>query len=427
LNLAEIIYWIGSGIVILVLLEALISMLKPIVEFRRTKQLMNLSAKKLQRELELVPVSSATPGSNRAWRGYRRFILEEKVAETDDICSFLIRPVDGEALPSYEPGQHLGFQFRIPGQTKLTTRNYSLSCAPGDPQRYKITVKRIPSPPDQPSAPPGQGSSYLHDSISIGDLLEVSSPAGRFVLDRQDPRPAVFVAGGIGITPLLSMLETICTENINRKCFFIHAVRNRDEHVFRDHIEQLITNRSNLDLHVFYSHQEEGQDFTTTDPAYHEGFLDVERLVQITGGGDLQYYICGPPPMMSAIVPALEESGVSSDSILMEAFGPASTRKNPSVDSTAATETPTNIEKWTLHFNRSNQTILWNGSNSILELAEKSGIHIDSSCRSGNCGTCEVPLLEGKIEYDEEPEVDISQGHCLTCVARPTSNIVLNV
>jgi len=427
LNAAEIIFWIGSGIVLLVLLEALFSMFSSIIAFKKTNQLMELSAVKLQEELEQVPVSSGTPKSSRAWRGYRRFILEEKLPEADDICSFLIRPIDGEALPSFEPGQHLGFQFRIPGQTKPTIRNYSLSSAPGDANLYKITVKKIPPPPDQPDAPPGQGSSYLHHSIAVGDLLEVSSPAGRFILDRNDPRPAVFVAGGIGVTPLLSMLETICNEKIDRKCFFIHAVRNREEHPFRDHIQQLISDRSNLDLHVFYSHQKEGKDLTSDDPAYHSGFLDVERLVQITGGGDLQYYICGPPPMMSAIVPALEKSGVSSDSILMEAFGPASTRKKPSPESTAATEPSTSAEKLTIRFNSSNQSLLWDGTSSILELAEEAGIHIDSSCRSGNCGTCEVPLQEGKVKYDEEPEVDISRGHCLTCVARPTSDVILDV
>lgn len=397
------------------------------IELRRTKQLMDLSAKKLHMELEQVPVSTGTPKSGRAWRGYRRFILEEKVPEAEDICSFFIRPVDGEALPSYEPGQHLGFQFRIPGDTKPTIRNYSLSSAPGDANLYKITVKRVPPPHDQPDAPPGQGSSYLHHSIAVGDLLEVSSPTGRFILDRNDSRPAVFVAGGIGVTPLLSMLETICNEKIDRKCFFIHAVRTREEHPFRDHIQQLISERSNLDLHVFYSHQKKGEGRTSSNPEYHEGFLDVERLAQITGGGDLQYYICGPPPMMSAIVPALEKSGVPSDSILMEAFGPASTNKTQSSETTETTESTTAAEKLAIRMNSSNRSLLWDGTSSILELAEEAGIHIDSSCRSGNCGTCEVPLLEGKVKYDEEPEVDISQGHCLTCVAKPTSDVILDV
>jgi hypothetical protein len=253
----------------------------------------------------------------------------------------------------------------------------------------------------------------------------VSSPAGKFILDRHDPRPAVFLAGGIGITPLLSMLETICDEKIERKCYFIHAVKNRSEHAFREHVQKIVKKCINVDLHVFYSHPVEGEEVDATDHGHHIGFIDVHRLAEITGEGDLQYYICGPPPMMNTLVPALEEFGVSSDSILMEAFGPASTKHKSAKNSTDSGEGSANSQQYKLHFKSSQRTLTWDGANPILDMAEEAGIFIDSSCRSGNCGTCEIQLHEGDVDYEEEPAIDITPGYCLGCVAKPRTDVIL--
>ena len=386
---------------------------------------MQLSTKELKKELDELPVSLTQNRVRRAWRGYRRFILEKKVPEAQNICSFYLRPLDDKPLPPFEPGQHLGFQLRIPGHKRPTVRNYSLSSSSKERSKYKITVKKIPPPPDQQDLPSGAGSTFLHENLSVGDLLEVSSPAGKFVLDRQDPRPAVFLAGGIGITPLLSMLETICDEKIERKCYFIHAVRNRSEQAFREHIQKIVKKCINVELHVFYSHPAEDEEVESTDHGQHVGYIDVDCLAKITGGGDLQYYICGPPPMMQTLVPALEGFGVSSDSILMEAFGPASTRAKSAKVTTDSGEESTTPQQHKLHFKLSNRFLTWDGTSPILDMAEEVGIFIDSSCRSGNCGTCEIRLHDGEVEYEEEPGIDITPGHCLACVAKPVTEVNL--
>ncbi len=422
---SSIAFWIGSGIILLVSIGIFRSLVAMVTKNEKVTQEMQLSTEKLQKELDELPVSLNQNRVRRAWRGYRRFILDEKVSEAHNICSFHLRPLDDKPLPPFEPGQHLGFQLRIPDHKRPTVRNYSLSSSPTERSKYKITVKQIPPPPDQPDLPSGVGSTFLHENLSVGDLLEVSSPAGKFILDRQDPRPAVFIAGGIGVTPLLSMLETICDEKIKRKCYFIHAVRNRSEHAFREHIQKIVEKCFNVDLHVFYSHPAEDEEAGATDHGHHIGFVDVHRLAEITGGGDLQYYICGPPPMMNTLLPALEEFGVSSDSILMEAFGPASTRGKSATGSTDSGEESPNTQQHKLHFKRSHRTLTWDGTSPILEMAEEAGIFIDSSCRSGNCGTCEIRLHDGDVEYEEEPEVDITPGHCLACVAKPITEVNL--
>lgn len=414
----DVMSWIGFGIVAVVGLEILLSLA---LAMRRTNQSLRfrqLETQKLLQELDQAPDIVKAQGPRKAWRGYRRFILDEKVTEALNTCSFYLRPLDGEPLPPFEPGQHLGFQLRIPGSKRPTVRNYSLSCGPGDQDRYRITVKKVPPPPNKPDVPPGAGSSFLHDNLKVGDLLEVCSPAGKFTLDRLDPRPAVFLAGGIGVTPLLSMLEAICAERLDRKCYFIHAVRNRQDHPFREHIARLVDRHENVEHHIFYSEPDEPDQ--ETDHVHH-GYVDVSQIKKLTGDDDLQYYICGPPPMMNSLVPSLEESGVPTDSILKEAFGPASIKKKKSA-TTSSTQTDASVLPKIL-FETSERTIQWDGESSILDIAEDAGIMIESSCRSGTCGTCEVRLKHGKVTYEEEPSAEIRDGHCLVCVAIPIDDI----
>jgi hypothetical protein len=125
--------------------------------------------------------------------------------------------------------------------------------------------------------------------------------------------------------------------------------------------------------------------------------------------------------MMDSLIPSLEESGVPTDSILTEAFGPASTKNKKSVTTSSTQSDGAVLPK--ILFKRSERAIRWDRDSSILELAEDAGIMIDSSCRSGTCGTCEVRLNHGKVTYEEEPSAEIRDGHCLACVAIPINDI----
>ena len=139
----ETISWIGTIIVFLVMGEILYSMATALAEAGRRQRTAEEETAHLRAVLKETPTSTPEPGLRKSWRGYRRFILDEKTDEAKDTCSFYIRPLDGEPLPLYEPGQHIGFRLRIPGSVRPTVRNYSLSGGPGDPSRYRITVKRI--------------------------------------------------------------------------------------------------------------------------------------------------------------------------------------------------------------------------------------------------------------------------------------------
>jgi ferredoxin-NADP reductase len=156
-------------------------------------------------------IPAATVG---AWSGWREFRVERRAFEdrASTQCSFYLVPCDGVPLPPFKPGQYLTFQLRVPypgphtGPDQQTiTRCYSLSDQPS-PDRYRITVKKALPPVDKPEWLPGIASSHFHTRVMAGSTLQVRAPAGHFQLEPDTSVPAVLIGGGIGMTPLLSML-----------------------------------------------------------------------------------------------------------------------------------------------------------------------------------------------------------------------------
>jgi len=153
--------------------------------------------------------------ASAAWPGWREFrvVAREFEDASRTQCSFHLEPVDGAQLPPFLPGQYLTFSLPVvggdpgvAGAGRALTRCYSLSDRPGS-SSYRITVKRVPSPPGRPDLPPGASSSHLHDRVHVGDVLTIKAPAGRFLIDASSDLPIVLVAGGIGVTPMMSMLR----------------------------------------------------------------------------------------------------------------------------------------------------------------------------------------------------------------------------
>src|SRR5690606_5129246 len=157
------------------------------------------------------------------WNGYRRFVVDRKVPESDIVTSFYLKPADGEPLPDYLPGQYITVRIDHP-HTPTSPRNYSLSDRPGTGY-YRISVKREPAPHDE--APAGLISNHLHDSIQAGNELEIGPPCGEFTLDpaAANGRPIVFLAGGIGVTPLLSMAKSLQHVGATTPVRFVQAAR----------------------------------------------------------------------------------------------------------------------------------------------------------------------------------------------------------
>jgi ferredoxin-NADP reductase len=338
------------------------------------------------------------------------------------VCSFYLVPADGSALPAFKPGQYLAFRFEIHdprnGERKAVQRCYSLSERPR-PDYFRISVKRVPSPLNAPVLPLGLSSSFLHDCVREGARLAVKAPSGSFHLAEGDAAPVVLIAGGIGITPLLSMLNALLHAGSRRAIWLFYGVRNSAEQIMRNHLDTLTRDHSNFHLTVCYSdpltHDRQGIDYD------HRGHLDIGLLRARLRLTRHAFYLCGPPPMMQTLVPALEAWGVAPEDIHYEDFGPASVRKSPTAEPSAS-------ENFEVSFSKSGKRVAWSPeSASLLELAEASGIPVESGCRSGCCGACQTRLEAGAVEYAREPAVDVDAGHCLLCVTRPKSDLALDL
>lgn len=249
-----------------------------------------------------------TEGQTGGWRGFRSFIVDRKVKESEVITSFYLKPEDGKEIATFLPGQYITVKVKPDEYTQL--RHYSLSDAPGK-DYYRISVKKEEQ---------GLVSSYLHQEIQEGDQIEISAPAGEFVLEEKDI-PVVLISGGVGLTPMISMLNTITEQQPNREVTFIHAALNSQVHALKDEISQIESKYSNVRSFVAYS------DPTDEDRAARsydkEGFVDLNWLKQILIDNNADFYFCGPVPFMKAMNSALRQWGVPTDRIHFEFFGPA--------------------------------------------------------------------------------------------------------
>ena len=222
----HLILWIASGIVLQVAIYLGVGF------WRHWQEYQALRGRAVEFNLP-VKATSPTAESDLAkapWPGFRTFRVERKVTEdvAQSVCSFYLVPEDGQALPPFLPGQFLTFRLDLPttAGTEQIIRCYSLSDAPR-PDSYRVSIKRI-LPPAGNQLPAGRSSNFFHDQVGVGSLLQVRAPAGHFHIDRSDA-PVVLIGGGIGITPMLSMLNWCVVEQPGREVWILYGVRDRSE------------------------------------------------------------------------------------------------------------------------------------------------------------------------------------------------------
>jgi len=362
------------------------------------------------------PAISAREADVVAWSGWRTFKVTRKFFEDEarSVCSFYLVPADGKPLPSYSPGQFLTFQVALPdatGVSEQVVRCYSLSDMPRA-EGYRVSIKRAPAP--------GRASHYFHDQVEVGHLLQVRAPSGHFYLERGD-EPVVLIGGGIGITPMLSMLNWSLTHQPEREVWLFYSVHNVREWVMKAQLESLALAHPNFHLWLCISHPQ-SQDVAGRDYRHH-GRVDIALLRAQLALKPYQFYICGPTAMLESLVPALEDWGVVQERIHFEAFGPASIKRaaKPATATHSANQTVVN-------FALSEKKLSWDAaSNSLLEFAEANGVSINSGCRSGCCGSCQTKLRAGEVSYRQPPEFDLETGTCLPCVCTPKTNVTLEL
>ena len=382
-----------------------------------------LEQEKLQLEIRAAQLRiQSVEQARAAWNGIRKFTVSKKVSECADTYSFYLEPHDGKPLPPFKPGQYLTFQLSVPGASKPIVRCYSLSdCA--RPTHYRVTIKRCPPPPGS-SHPPGVGSSFFCDCVKPGDILDAKAPNGHFFLDLEKNRPVVLIAGGVGVTPMVSMANALVETGDTREIWFFFGARNSHDHMFRDYMAELSAKHPNVRLHVCYSKplptDVKGSDY------HHESRVSVALFKELLPSNNYDYFLCGPGAFMESITDDLRAWGVPDSWVHFEAFGPASVKKaaSPEVKQHLTQAPFSGIE---VTFARSGCTAMWDTAySSILELADAKGVKIDAGCRAGNCGSCLVAVKSGEVEYLGDHGADVERGSCLTCICKPKGKLVID-
>ncbi|KIW95667.1 uncharacterized protein Z519_04252 [Cladophialophora bantiana CBS 173.52] len=264
-------------------------------------------------ERDLYEKAEHSPGG---WTGWRKFRVARKVPESDEIVSFYLEPVDGGPLPAFKPGQYISVRVFLPELGVYQPRQYSLSDT-DDGKHFRISVKRDAgiSP-----APPGRVSNILHENLPEGAELDVSNPFGDFFLDvAGSNEPVVLISGGVGLTPMLSMLGTLVERAPSRPVVFVHAVRNGKVHAMKDYLARIMAENPQVSRAIYYEETSDG-DREGVDYDFVGRILldDIKDKVLLPGAS---YYLCGPIPFMRLHRKALEDLGVPPERIHTEVFG----------------------------------------------------------------------------------------------------------
>jgi uncharacterized protein len=342
------------------------------------------------------------------WRPLR---VTRLVEESASIRSLYLQPADGAGLPVFQAGQHLPLRLHIDGQTLI--RTYSLSNAPSD-GFLRISVKRE-----------GLASTYLHEQIGVGSLLEARAPQGRFTLDAEQRRPLVLLAAGVGVTPLLAMLRETLYQNQRlrraRRVWFIQSARSLAELAFRQELLELLQ-RGGEPIHGLRLLSQPEADAREGDDFEVSGRIDIALLKAVLPFDDYDFYLCGPSAFTQSLYDGLRALNIGDARIHAETFGPSSLRRQSDQGSQALAQAPAAIGPVPVLFERSAKEARWTpGSGSLLQLAESRGLTPAFSCRGGSCGTCATRLVSGQVHYPTPPAEAPAAGSVLICCAVPAA------
>jgi ferredoxin-NADP reductase len=413
---------IGIGLCLLAMCQVALWSSQSLGFRKLGRQQFSENAKRFRAQIRDPLGDNSSDMTTATWAGFRNFRVDSLVKETDTCTSVYLVPEDGKPIPHFHPGQHLTFRFTIPGQAKPVVRCYSLSDGPGKAY-YRISVKIASPPHDRDELPPGKASSYINQLMQVGQIVPVKAPAGHFFLNEESNKPVVLLAGGVGITPMVSMLDRLIATQSQRLILLAYGINHSADHAFKQLLAAISEQHPNVHLLNCYS-RPQATDHAGVD--YHlDGRVSTDLLQQVLPDPDCEFYLCGPPPFMKSLYEGLLEWGVAESDIRYEAFGPASIGKRPSKSADVPCPAPA-AEPVAIKFAVSDATAVWDGSHeSLLEFAEASGIPVDSGCRAGSCGSCSVEVIAGKIEYSDGQKPNCEPGHCLTCIARPNGPVEL--
>ena len=366
------------------------------------------------------PGRAALP--RRLWSGPLR--VARITQETPDVRTFRFVTPDGARLPfEHQAGQYLVLSLVIDG--KKVNRTYTISSPPTRTDFCEITVKREEN---------GYVSRHLHEMLREGDIVQVSAPAGRFIFDGTQASSIVLIAGGVGITPLMSIVRDLTDRNWKGDIFFIYSAKTQNDIIFKRELEDLQTRYSNVRVHVTLS-RADGADWNG-----HKGRVNGPFLgMCVPKIAERPIFICGPQAMMTPTIELLRDLGVPADKIKSEEFIAAKRAETVlgvqplgcqggAVSATVEDLLPDGGEP-VLTLARSGKSLPLAPDKVLLEIAEDAGVNIDYECRSGICGRCKTRLLAGQVTMETQDALtdeEKAKNIILMCQARATARVTVD-
>jgi ferredoxin-NADP reductase len=342
------------------------------------------------------PASSAP----RAVSAAASFIAAPVLAvlqETHDIRTFRVRRP--EAF-EFRAGQFLSVRIQIDGHTLV--RCYTISSSPEARGYIEITVKRQ-----------GVVSGILHSAIRPGSTLTIRGPSGRFVYPEDDERPVVLLGGGVGATPLMSMLRHATASDPGRSVIFLLSVRTEQDVLFRDELATIARRHPQVRIVV-------GITRDCRHPGFYPGRIDEKLIGQtVSDPAHALFYMCGPLPMIASMKEILARLGVPGTQMRAEAFEAATAKAEALQSAPRAPAGAGGRRSFHLALSRSGRATEVAATQTLLEAAEAAGAEIPNSCRGGTCRTCVTRLVRGNVHCESEmlePQ-EREEGFVLPCVS----------
>lgn len=310
---------------------------------------------------------------------------------------------------TFLPGQFLNVAFWIGGARM--NRSYSISSSPTKREYVEVTVRREPR---------GAVSRHINDLLDVGDEIEAAGPVGRFTFTGTEADSIVLIAGGVGITPMMSITRYLTDLSWHGDIFLVYSCRAPTDFIFANEVAALQGVNPKLRVVVTMSNPE------GTDWKGPRGRITKELLTQtVPDLASRRIHLCGPPAMMDATKAILAELGAAPDQVKTELFG--ATKPTPAPAGTSATRSiPATGPLVT--FSRNSKSARVRDGQTILELSEDLAIGIQFSCRIGTCGVCKVKMTSGEVAMAVEDALDSADktnGIILACQAKPKSDVAV--
>ncbi|MFC3025047.1 FAD-binding oxidoreductase [Vibrio zhugei] len=371
-----------------------------------------------------TPTNSVTTGGafipveTQIWDNGRHAVRCVKtIQETWDTKTFCFM-ADQPVMFFFKPGQLVTLELDIDGEQVF--RSYTISSSPSVPYSFSITVKRVPG---------GWVSNWIHDHLQEGSELAVHGPVGEFNSIDFPSEKVLYLSGGVGITPVMSMARWIYDTNTDVDITFIHSARTPRDIIFHAELEFMTSRIANFQLHLICERLESGQNWSG-----YRGFLDETKLLMMTPDiHEREIFCCGPTPYMRAVREILIKIGFNMQHYHEETFGatPENAEEQAVQSAEIAAEEAealTESDLIEVSFTESDKRVQIAPGDTVHAAAAKAGLTIPRACGMGICGTCKVRKVQGEVEMNHNGGItdeDVAEGYILSCCSIPSDDVVI--